>query len=51
MKKKSERNRENFMALDVSNTMRGGFLVPNSFTFSSVLTACAALEDLEFGKE
>ncbi|KAG6607443.1 Pentatricopeptide repeat-containing protein, chloroplastic, partial [Cucurbita argyrosperma subsp. sororia] len=39
------------MALDLSNTMRGGFLVPISFTFSSVLTACAALEDLKCGGE
>ena len=44
------RNGENFMALDLYNTMCHGFLEPNSFTFSSVLTACAALEHPEFGK-
>ncbi|KAL3845957.1 hypothetical protein ACJIZ3_003360 [Penstemon smallii] len=27
-----------------------GSLIPNSFTFSSALTACAALEELNFGK-
>lgn len=44
------RNGENLMAKDLFNTMCCGVLEPNSFTFSSVLTACAALEDLEFGK-
>ncbi|XP_022137435.1 pentatricopeptide repeat-containing protein At1g74600, chloroplastic [Momordica charantia] len=44
------RNGENSVALDLFNTMCSGFLEPNSFTFSSVLTACAAVEDLEFGK-
>lgn len=44
------RNGENLMALDLFNAMCRGLLEPNSFTFSSVLTACAALGDLESGK-
>ncbi|XP_043705766.1 pentatricopeptide repeat-containing protein At1g74600, chloroplastic [Telopea speciosissima] len=44
------RNRENFVALDLFRQMLGGFLVPNSFTFSSILTACTAVGDLEMGR-
>ncbi|XP_008441907.1 pentatricopeptide repeat-containing protein At1g74600, chloroplastic [Cucumis melo] len=43
-------NGEYLMALDLFNRMCSKFLEPNSFTFSSVLTACSALQDLEFGK-
>ncbi|XVF11933.1 hypothetical protein REPUB_Repub08aG0070900 [Reevesia pubescens] len=45
------KNEENWVALDLFVQMRKQFLMPNSFTFSSVLTACAALKDLEIGKE
>ncbi|GLU12361.1 hypothetical protein SLE2022_290460 [Rubroshorea leprosula] len=44
------RNGKNWVALDVFCQMGHGLLVPNSFTFSSVLTACAALEELDTGK-
>lgn len=45
------KNNENWLALDIFVQMcRLGFLMPNGFTFSSVLTACAALEELELGK-
>ncbi|XVF09084.1 hypothetical protein REPUB_Repub07fG0060500 [Reevesia pubescens] len=45
------RNLENWVALDLFVQMGKHYLMPNSFTFSSVLTACAALEELEIGKE
>ncbi|TYI51760.1 hypothetical protein E1A91_D12G199100v1 [Gossypium mustelinum] len=45
------RNEENWTALDLFVQMGKQFLMPNSFTFSSVLTACAALKELEIGKE
>ncbi|XP_068306176.1 pentatricopeptide repeat-containing protein At1g74600, chloroplastic-like [Pyrus communis] len=45
------RNGENRVALHLFQKMFRGFLLPNSFTFSSVLTACAALEEIEVGKE
>ncbi|KAJ4974967.1 hypothetical protein NE237_008141 [Protea cynaroides] len=44
------RNRENFVALDIFHQMLSGFFMPNSFTFSSVLTACTAVGDLEMGR-
>ncbi|XP_017972378.1 PREDICTED: pentatricopeptide repeat-containing protein At1g74600, chloroplastic [Theobroma cacao] len=45
------RSEENWVALDLFVQMRKQFLMPNSFTFSSVLSACAALKELEIGKE
>ena len=44
------KNRENWVALDLFCQMCCRFFMPNSFTFSSILTACAALEELEFGR-
>lgn len=45
------KNKENRVALEIFTHMcRHGSLIPNAFTFSSVLTACAALEELELGK-
>ncbi|KAL3640586.1 hypothetical protein CASFOL_015554 [Castilleja foliolosa] len=45
------KNKDNFLALEVFGQMcRHGFLNPNSFTFSSVLTACASVKELELGK-
>ncbi|CAM8975798.1 unnamed protein product [Rhodiola kirilowii] len=44
------RNGENSVALDIFSHMHCGDLVPNSFTCSSILAACAALENLEVGK-
>ncbi|GFP99384.1 pentatricopeptide repeat-containing protein at1g74600 chloroplastic [Phtheirospermum japonicum] len=45
------KNKDNFLALEVFDQMcRHGFLSPNSFTFSSVLTACASVKELELGK-
>ncbi|XP_022727896.1 pentatricopeptide repeat-containing protein At1g74600, chloroplastic-like isoform X1 [Durio zibethinus] len=45
------KNEENWVALDLFVQMGKQFLMPNVFTFSSVLTACAALKELEIGKE
>ncbi|KAL4347039.1 hypothetical protein GQ457_17G017020 [Hibiscus cannabinus] len=45
------KSEENWVALDLLVQMRKKFLIPNSFTFSSVLTACAALKEVEIGKE
>lgn len=45
------RNGENRVALHLFCQMCRGFLLPNSFTFSSVLTACAALGEIGIGKE
>ncbi|CAN6717789.1 unnamed protein product [Malus baccata var. baccata] len=45
------RKGENRVALHLFRKMCCGFLLPNSFTFSSILTACAALEEIEVGKE
>ncbi|XP_059642026.1 pentatricopeptide repeat-containing protein At1g74600, chloroplastic [Cornus florida] len=42
--------KENWVALDLFSQMCHGYLMPNSFTFSSILTACAALEELELGR-
>ncbi|XP_050221477.1 pentatricopeptide repeat-containing protein At1g74600, chloroplastic [Mercurialis annua] len=44
------KNGENRIALEIFNHMCRRFLVPNSFTFSSILTACATLEEGEIGK-
>ncbi|KAH6797344.1 hypothetical protein C2S52_021898 [Perilla frutescens var. hirtella] len=45
------KNKDHCVALEVFTQMcRYGSLTPNSFTFSSVLTACAAVEELELGK-
>ncbi|GMP33474.1 hypothetical protein CsSME_00006779 [Camellia sinensis var. sinensis] len=44
------KNKENQIALDLFCQMCRGFLMPNSFTFSSILTACATLEEFELGK-
>ncbi|KAM7483310.1 hypothetical protein LguiB_007893 [Lonicera macranthoides] len=44
------KNKENFVAFDLFRQMCRGFLSPNNFTFSSILTACATLEELELGK-
>ncbi|KAL1814741.1 hypothetical protein ACET3Z_017315 [Daucus carota] len=43
------KNKENLVALDIFNEMCG-FSLPNSFTFSSILTACTALEELDLGR-
>ncbi|KAE8124039.1 hypothetical protein FH972_018951 [Carpinus fangiana] len=45
------RNREYWVALDLFGQMCCGSFMPNSFTFSSILTACAALEELTIGKK
>ncbi|XVE56949.1 hypothetical protein DITRI_Ditri04bG0052200 [Diplodiscus trichospermus] len=42
---------ENWVAFNLFVQMGKQFLMPNSFTFSSALTACAALKELEIGKE
>ncbi|XP_057951845.1 pentatricopeptide repeat-containing protein At1g74600, chloroplastic [Malania oleifera] len=44
------RNGENWVALDLFCRMCRKPLVPNIYTFSSILTACAMLEELEIGK-
>ncbi|PSR95808.1 Pentatricopeptide repeat-containing protein [Actinidia chinensis var. chinensis] len=44
------KNGENWVALNLFRQMCGRFLLPNSFTFPSILTACAALEELDLGK-
>ncbi|XP_050257597.1 pentatricopeptide repeat-containing protein At1g74600, chloroplastic [Quercus robur] len=44
------RNGENSVALGLFRQMCCGPFQPNSFTFSSILTACAALEELDIGK-
>ncbi|KAL5544458.1 hypothetical protein UlMin_008242 [Ulmus minor] len=43
-------NGKNWIALDLFRQMCRRSLVPNSFTFSSILTACAAVEEFETGK-
>ncbi|GMH21941.1 hypothetical protein Nepgr_023784 [Nepenthes gracilis] len=40
---------DNWFALNLFSQMFHGSLVPNSFTFSSTLTACAALEQSDLG--
>lgn len=44
------RNGEYWVALDLFSQMCCKSLMPNSFTFSSILTACATLEEIEIGK-
>ncbi|KAL3528375.1 hypothetical protein ACH5RR_007697 [Cinchona calisaya] len=44
------KNMEYWVALDFFSTMCRRFLVPNEFTISSVVTACAAIKDLDFGR-
>ncbi|KAK6123035.1 hypothetical protein DH2020_043217 [Rehmannia glutinosa] len=45
------KNKDNWVALEIFSQMcRHGSLIPNAFTFSSVLTACASVEELELGK-
>ncbi|KAL0381535.1 UNVERIFIED_CONTAM: Pentatricopeptide repeat-containing protein, chloroplastic [Sesamum angustifolium] len=45
------KNKDNWVALGIFSQMfRQSSLIPNAFTFSSVLTACAAVEELELGK-
>ncbi|KAK1357738.1 Pentatricopeptide repeat-containing protein, chloroplastic [Heracleum sosnowskyi] len=44
------KNKENLVALDLFYQMCRGFLLPNSFTYSSILTACTALEELDLGR-
>ncbi|KAL5747441.1 hypothetical protein ACOSP7_024444 [Xanthoceras sorbifolium] len=44
------RNGEHWVALDLFGQMGRRILVPNSFTLSSVLSACASLGELEMGK-
>ncbi|XP_004301150.1 PREDICTED: pentatricopeptide repeat-containing protein At1g74600, chloroplastic-like [Fragaria vesca subsp. vesca] len=44
------RNGENRVALEIFRQMCCGFVLPSNFTFSSVLTACAALEEIGIGK-
>ncbi|KAL0373729.1 UNVERIFIED_CONTAM: Pentatricopeptide repeat-containing protein, chloroplastic [Sesamum radiatum] len=45
------KSKDNWVALGIFSQMfRQGSLIPNTFTFSSVLTACAAVEELELGK-
>lgn len=44
------KNKENWTALKIFGSMGSGCTMPNGFTLSSVLTACAAAEKLGFGK-
>ncbi|KAL6965940.1 hypothetical protein U1Q18_048508 [Sarracenia purpurea var. burkii] len=44
------KNKENWVAFDLFFQMCHRFVMPNSFTFSSILTACAAIEELYLGK-
>ncbi|KAG7954874.1 hypothetical protein I3843_11G042900 [Carya illinoinensis] len=44
------KNGENRVALDLFHEMCCGSFLPNSYTFSSILGACAALEELDVGK-
>ncbi|KAI4343869.1 hypothetical protein L6164_011167 [Bauhinia variegata] len=44
------RNGENWVALDLFRQMCSASLFPNSHTFSSILTACTVLRELEIGK-
>ncbi|XP_074375994.1 LOW QUALITY PROTEIN: pentatricopeptide repeat-containing protein At1g74600, chloroplastic [Apium graveolens] len=44
------KNKESLVALNLFKQMCHGFLLPNSFTFSSILTACTALEELDLGR-
>ncbi|CAA7043272.1 unnamed protein product [Microthlaspi erraticum] len=44
------RNQDHGAVFDLFNEMCGGFQKPDSYTYSSVLAACASLEKLRFGK-
>ncbi|CAI0401659.1 unnamed protein product [Linum tenue] len=44
------RNGQNSVALHLFQRMGREFMLPNTFTFSSVLTACGALEDIQIGR-
>ncbi|KAG9451313.1 hypothetical protein H6P81_011278 [Aristolochia fimbriata] len=44
------KNRDMWAALGLFSQMVNGFSVPNGFTFSSVLTACTAVGELEMGR-
>ncbi|XP_068643028.1 pentatricopeptide repeat-containing protein At1g74600, chloroplastic isoform X2 [Aristolochia californica] len=44
------KNREMWAALGLFSQMVNGFSIPNGFTFSSVLTACTALGEMEMGR-
>ena len=44
------RNREHLVALDLFRRMVGGFCRPNGFTFSCVLSDCAASGEWEIGR-
>lgn len=44
------RNGENLVALELFLEMVDGFCMPNGFTFSSVLNACAAVREFEMGR-
>ncbi|KAJ7956390.1 Pentatricopeptide repeat-containing protein [Quillaja saponaria] len=43
-------NGQNWFALKLFREMCSASLMPNNFTFSSILTACGTLEELEIGK-
>ncbi|XP_058076933.1 pentatricopeptide repeat-containing protein At1g74600, chloroplastic-like [Magnolia sinica] len=44
------RNKENWISLDLFHRMVCGSLTPNGFTFSSILTACASVGELDMGR-
>ncbi|XP_008802609.3 pentatricopeptide repeat-containing protein At1g74600, chloroplastic [Phoenix dactylifera] len=44
------RNEDSLIALDLFGQMVDGFCMPNCFTFSSILSACAAAAELEVGR-
>ncbi|KAL7098781.1 hypothetical protein ACP275_09G040000 [Erythranthe tilingii] len=45
------KNKDNWLALEIFSQMcRHSSVIPNAFTFSSVLTACAAVEELNLGR-
>ncbi|PIN06879.1 hypothetical protein CDL12_20567 [Handroanthus impetiginosus] len=47
----SVKNKDIWVALEIFRQIcRHGALIPNAFTFSSALTACAAVEELDLGK-
>ncbi|XP_077213338.1 pentatricopeptide (PPR) repeat-containing protein [Tasmannia lanceolata] len=44
------RNGENWVAINLFRRMLDRFSMPNGFTFSSILTACTAVGELELGR-
>lgn len=44
------KNMEYWVALDIFSNMCHRLIMPNEFTISSVVTACAALKDFDFGR-